>query len=308
MPRVAPHHTKHAMTIIHTARRIAARFTLPTAAALLLSFTPAHAELLSYYIGVDNQATIPSGTYAGLANPNYNRLTLLFAHHYPVGGIPTGHTSNHYHSKGIYRYTGDNLGANTATVFNVSDYVPEGTLAPLPLTLGTGIYAAKLVTNASSNPSDPLYHFSQLEIGNTQSLAGFGAEAGETYMFNSSAGRWNSAFADADVHFELVSLTPGLHLGSTSLLDLVGNPGDDVHLGEGSEFFGFTPILWTASDAAPGIYEATFKIVDESGTFGESGEIRLRTEVIPEPGSALLLALGLSFVVTRRARRLATLA
>jgi hypothetical protein len=36
-----------------------------------------------YIIGVDSLTTFTSGTYAGLPNPNYGRLTLLYAHYTP---------------------------------------------------------------------------------------------------------------------------------------------------------------------------------------------------------------------------------
>ncbi len=39
-----------------------------------------------FFIGIDEQTTITSGDYAGLANPNEGRLTLLFAH--PARMIP----------------------------------------------------------------------------------------------------------------------------------------------------------------------------------------------------------------------------
>ncbi len=53
---------------------------LPLAAAALAATQPARAALHSYYIGTDNLATFTTGTYSGLANPNFNRLTLLYQH------------------------------------------------------------------------------------------------------------------------------------------------------------------------------------------------------------------------------------
>jgi len=54
-------------------------------------------SLPEFYIGVDNQITLTRGIYEGLANPNYNRLTLLVAHR---EGTP------HFHGIGTYSYSG----------------------------------------------------------------------------------------------------------------------------------------------------------------------------------------------------------
>ena len=70
------------------------------AAAALLAI-PHHGEaaLVSYYIGVDGMQTIGTGEFTGMANPNANRLTFLYAH--PDEETPA---NSHYHSKGIFRY------------------------------------------------------------------------------------------------------------------------------------------------------------------------------------------------------------
>jgi len=271
---------------------------LAATAGVMVSTPSAKAELLSYYVGVDNLQTLASGTYVGLPNPNYNHLTFLLAHTYTIAPA-----SNHYHSKGIRVYTGANQGASTAVTRSSSDYVPEGTLLPIKLSAGSGLYSGKLVSAAYTDPSDPVYESSHLTLGNTQSLDGFAAGSPEQYLFNSSSGRWNAAFDAADIHWELVSLTPGLNVGDATSLNIVSNPGDDIHLGEGDEFFQFTPVLWTEANAPLGIYEATFRLVDASGAFGSSGDIRIRTEVVPEPASLLLLLLGgFSVVHGRRSR------
>lgn len=266
--------------------------------ALLTAALPARASQFNYFIGLDDLPTLTSGTYSGLANPNFNHLTFLWGH-----PSETNPSSSHYHSKGIFIYSGP---ASSPTVINsASDYVPEGTLAPLKLTLGTGIYAGKLISNPYTDPNDPAYHFSDLTIGSTQSLASAAEGSPELFLFNSSGGRWNSLFEDADLHFELVSLTPGLHIGGLTSLDIGLNvPGNDHHLASGAENnnFSFTPVLYTDANAAPGIYEAAFRLVDESGTYGDSGVIRIRTEVVPEPNAAMLLLGGVAMVAARRRR------
>ena len=266
----------------------------------LVSPTTSRAELFSYYVGIDDRLTIPTGTYAGLANPNLNRLTFLYAPTYE--GVPS---TWHYHSKATFIYTGPNLGLSTAVGNSASNFVPEGTAPPIKLQLGTGIYDGKLITATYADPNQVTAFSSALTIGSTQSLAGFGPTAGETFLFNSSGGRWDSAFTDADLHFELVSLTPGLNFGGLSALDIGMNAaGDDYHLAAGlaNNSFSFTPVLWTEANAAPGIYEATFKLVDESNTFGDSGIVRIRTEVVPEPSTVVTLLGGVGLLLARRRR------
>lgn len=266
-----------------------------TAAALFTS--NADAAIGSYYVGTDDLPTFTSGVYTGLTNPNFNRLTLLYAH--PDEVTPS---SSHYHSKGIYRYTGTPP-SHTET-FTVSDYVPEGALPPIQLSIGTGTYANKLLTNPYTNPLDPVYHFSFLEIGATNALDGFAPSTVENFLFNSSAGRWNTLLdGGADIHIALISLTPGLNIGDEDNLDIgMNSPGDDHHLG-GGNFTPFNPVLWTNDDAAPGIYEAKFKLTDESATYGDSGEFRVRVEVVPEPSSSLLALAGASAMLIRRRNR-----
>jgi hypothetical protein len=278
--------------------------TLATAALALAAAPAALAkdlDIASYIVGVDGLTTIATGTYAGLANPNHNRLTFLFAHTYPA--TPA---SNHYHSKGVFRYTGLNLGAATATEVNPNNFLPEGTLPPLTLTLATGgAYDGKLVSSIGS-PTDANYAFSFLTIEDVGKLAGFGPGAPETILLNSSSGRWNGPLTGADVHLQLVSLTPGLNVGVGSLLQAFVNPGDDWHL---EDSFSFTPTFWTELTAAPGTYAAQFKLTDEQGLFGDSGTFEFRFEVpaaaIPEPSAfAALAGLGaLGLAATRRRRR-----
>lgn len=260
-----------------------------TASSLTL-VTTADAAFVSYYVGVDGLTTVASGTYAGLSNPNHNRLTFLYAHVYP--DTPA---SNHNHSKGVYRHTGPNLGeGSTATEINPANYLPEGTAPPLDLSPANGgLYGGKLVSAEQSGNA-----FSTLTIEDTGKLSGFTPGSGESVLFNSSTNRWNGSLTGADVHLELVSLSTGLNIGDSTTLNLFANPGDNLHLGDS---FSFTPVFWTAADTAPGVYTAQFKLTDESGTFGDSGTFEFRFNVVPEPSSALLGALG-SLALLRRRR------
>lgn len=270
-------------------------------AALLASGAVSHAkdpDIASYIVGVDSRTTIPSGTYAGLNNPNHNRLTLLFAHTY----VDTP-ASNHYHSKGVYVYTGPNLGASTATTVSSSNFLPEGTLPPLTLTLASGgFYDGKLVSAPIADPLDQNYAFSFLTLEDVDKLRGFGPTDPETILLDSSSGRWNGSLAGADVHLELVFRTPGLNIGVGALTNAFVNPGDDWHL---EDSFSFTPTFWTEANVDIGTYIAQFKLVDENAVFGDSGTFEFRFQVIPEPSAAAALAgfTALGLVATRRRHR-----
>ena len=273
------------------------------AAALLVSASAVQAhdlDIPSYIVGVDNLATIASGTFAGMPNPNYQRLTFLFAHTYPA--TPS---SNHYHGKGVFRYDPASTPSSPLVETSPSNYVPEGANPPVTLTLGSGLYANKFVSNPLDE-SSASYAFSFMTIADVDSLRGFGAGSPEEILLNSSSGRWSVSIAGADVHLELVSLSAGLHVGDASNFDLVTGAGDEIHLGDD---FSFTPVFWTDSSAAFGTYVAQFKLTDESGAFGDSGVFEYRFQVdsasaIPEPSSAALLAGAaiLGFVATRRRR------
>ena len=265
--------------------------TLPRTALLLavsLAFTViSQGAFVSYYVGIDSLVNVASGTYAGLPNLNNGKLTFLYAH---PSATPA---TNHYHSKGLMRYTGLNLGAATATEASPHNHLPEGTRR-LQLTIASsgGIYDGKRVVAPDAADS-----FSLLTIEDTGKLSGFAAGTSEAFMFNSSGGRWNGALTGADVHLELVSLTSGLNVGDSSTLNLFSVPGDDLHL---EDSFSFTPVFWTDASAAPGDYTAVFKLTDESNTFGDSGNFEFRMTVIPEPSSALLGAFGALALLRRK--------
>jgi hypothetical protein len=263
---------------------------MAAATALTFALIPkSNAAFVSYYVGVDGLSTIASGAYAGLPNPNYNRLTFLYAHVYP--DTPA---SNHYHSKGVFQYTGPNLGAGqTTTQINPASYLPEGTAPPLLMTVETGgMYEGKLVSApVAGNP------FSFQTIQDTGKLSGFAPGSGESILLNSSANRWSGSITGADVHLELVSLSYGLNVGNSGLLNLFTNPGDNFHL---DDSFSFNPVFWSDADAEAGIYTARFKLTDESGNFGDSGTFEYRFNIVPEPSSALLGAVGVLALVRRR--------
>jgi PEP-CTERM motif len=262
-----------------------ARRLLALVAASLLGVSSASAQSAGYYIGYDGLTTITTGTYAGLANPNYNNLVLLYNH------------GDHYHGKGVYRYTGPNLGANTAVELNPSNYLPEGANPPILLSAGSGFYDGKLVSSFYAESE-----FSNLTFDFTDTLDAFADGSPEHVLHNSSGGRWAGLLGDAHVHLVLESVTPGLNIGDAGNLNIMSAPGDDFHL-----VSGFSPVFWTDANASEGTYGARFRLTDDENLFTDSGTFEFRFEVaaVPEPSSYAALAglASLGLVAFRRRRR-----
>jgi hypothetical protein len=255
-------------------------FVLGLSLCASLAARVSHAALSEFYVGVDGLTTIGGvGTYAGLPNPNFGRLTLLYNH------------GDHYHGIGTYAYTGPNMGAGTAVVdTSANNRLPEISAAqpPLLLTGGAGVYAGKLVSQPQIG-----VEYSNLEMLSVHSLDGNPEDT--MGLFGSSSGRWDDPLWDAnqaaDIHLELVSVTPGLNVG-TLANPLALSVGLNEHVGEGDELFSFTPVLWTEGNAAVGTYSAEFRLSDEAGVLGNSGRFFVDVQVVPEPTSAIVSLIG----------------
>lgn len=247
----------------------------------------------NYYLTVDGRPTLTSGTYAGQANPNSGRLTLLYAHWNDA--TPS---SNHFHGIGVYSLTGL---AGTPTVLDTSgnNRLPETYTAQVPLTLkaGAGEYAGKLVSGENGE------HYSDLTLYSIHDLA---AEAmanptgPEGVMYNSNAGYKNTPLTGLNLALEIVSISPGLNLGLAGL----HQSGARLTIG-GEASWPSEPVFWTDASAAPGNYSAALRLVDLAGQFSDSGTFHVDFAVVPEPGSVrMALIAGLGFVVaTYRWRR-----
>jgi hypothetical protein len=248
------------------------RLTTPLATALVILATAAsHADMVPFYIGVDGRTTIPSGTYAGLADPNGGRLTFLYNH------------GNHYHAKAVYTYTGPNLGAATEVTVSPSNYVPEGSAPPFAMEPGSGAFAGLYVSGPASD----------VEIGSVEALRGAAPGSDETILLDSSGGRWNGSIADAELVIELVGATSGL-----SILDASGLPvfagGTSLALGLADASLRFAPIF---AAAAPGDYVAQFRVHDaRADGFDSSGVFEIRfnaaAAAVPEPGSLVMASIA----------------
>ena len=89
----------------------------------------------------------------------------------------------------------------------------------------------------SSLPENTEY--GNFELRNAHSLVGV-----DDTTFNSSAGRWNGTFDDADIWLELISATSGLNIafGDTPTMDLTA--GNTYALGAGNAMFAVKPTFW----------------------------------------------------------------
>jgi hypothetical protein len=243
-----------------------------------------------YYFAIDSRATLPSGTYAGLANPNFNRLTMLLNH------------GNHYHSIGSMTYTGP--ASSPSVVEGINRRIPEYYTgqSPLDLTrngpLGTGFYNDKLV----NNPFDPAPFpddYSDIRFRSVDQLSSFAVGSEQHTLYISSGNRWSSTLAAANVRIELVSITPGLHVGTATNPFAMTQPGDSLVVGGTN--LEFNPIFWTLGTAPLGSqYMAAFRLHDDNGVYGESGTFIFDFEaaaVIPEPGSGMLALGGVAILL-----------
>lgn len=251
----------------------------------------ASAQLADYYIGIDSRtspASVPAADGGGLYpdNPNLNRLTLLYQH------------GDHFHGIGVYRYTGS-AASPILEDTSSNNRLPEVSVAQPPLVLlaGSGVYLGKNTTQRSIG-----LEYSNLDVRNVLSLGGKPAGSAEEILLNSSAGRWNKPFAAADIHLELLNVSsPHLKVGTLSNPNAL-SLGGDVHVGEGEELFSFNPVLWVDAAAPVGNYWAEFRLVDETGAFGNSGRFFLDVQQVPEPGVVGLSVVAVAILAISRRR------
>ena len=257
----------------------------PTQVAIAQS-EPAHTHDSDYehfYIGVDGFDVLQSGNYAGLENPNYNRLTFLFAH------VEEDPTTNHFHGIGSYSYSGA-VDSPTINSTNINNRIPEPytQLPPITLQPGTGIYADNLVSTSTGE------EYSNLTIKAVSALQS-NEDIGAQYLFNSSNGRWNNSLANAMPALELVSITDGLNIADEQGLNILSEIGETYTIGSGDDI-SFTPTFWTETSASAGTYSASFRLLNLSNTnessFRDSGTFNLDFQVTPVPEPPAFLGVG----------------
>ena len=257
--------------------------------AVALAPESATAQINNFYVSVDSRQEIHFGTYLGEPNPNQNRLTFLYAHQFE------DITSNHFHGIGVHFYEGD-IPDHTPTTTNGNNRIPETFTGQDPLTLaaGDGLYAGKLISTASDE------HYSDLTLYSVHDLSGFAPDAAETFMYNSGAMGYQTPMTGLNLAIELVSMTPGLHVGGSEAFMSLSSPGEQLPIG-GEGDLPFLPVFWVDSDAPLGTYSAEFQLVDLSGTFMDSGTINFDFAVVPEPAT-LGMVMGLGVFLSGRRR------
>jgi hypothetical protein len=245
-----------------------------------------HSDETGFYTGLDSLEVLSTGTYAGLENPNYNRLTFLYAHR-----NEDQPESSHFHSIGAYSYSGT-LNNPTINPTNTNNRIPESYSEQPPLTLlpGTGFYNGRLISTATDK------EYSNLTIEPLASLE-TSKELDNQYLFNSSNGRWQSSLEGANIGLQLASISSGLNIGDSAGVDIFKSVGDIYTIGSGDNFT-FTPTFWTDAAAPLGTYSASFKLVDLGNgnnpiPFRESGTFSFDFEVKTVPESSNVLGLGI---------------
>lgn len=251
-------------------------------------------EGIGFYVGIDGQAQLGSGTYSGLANPNAGRLTLLFDH------------GDHFHGIGTYSYTGP-VDAASVLPTNANNRIPElyartgADDSALHLLAGTGAFAGRLVSTASG--ADVNHAYGHLGVADIQSLSKLGAAA--EVLYGSSNGRWKATASNVVVGLKLESITPGLQIAAGGELDIFATT-NTYALGDLGSLT-FLPTFHVDAGAAPGLYSASFSLVNLGSNtgVGDSGVFHIDFAVspVPEPGQWALLIAGLAVAALRQKRQ-----
>lgn len=252
------------------------------------------ADGIGFYIGIDTRVVVPSGTYAGQANPNAGRLTLLFDH------------GDHFHGIGTYSLSGP-AGAPVVLPTNANNRIPElytrtgGDTDAIPLQPGSGSFAGGYASRVLPD-SAPTHGYSHLGIASIQSLKGLSPMA--DVLYNSSGDRWSAAYQNASVGLKLVSATPGLKVAAGGMLDIFG--GSDTYALGSSNSLEFLPTFYVGAGSAPGTYTAQFMLLSQGSNSNarDGGNFHLDFSVpVPEPGTWALFAAGLLLLAWRAGRR-----
>ncbi|MFM7577874.1 MAG: all3515 family Zur-repressed PEP-CTERM protein [Microcystaceae cyanobacterium] len=258
--------------------------SLLTSSSLSLAQTGGHSNHHHLMIGRDNRAILPSGTYAGVSNPNYNRLSLLFPHlHDPV-------STSGFHGIGIYSYIGptDNP---TIIPTNTNNQLPEtGQAPPLSLTTGQGVFANKVVSGVTEQNM-----YSDLKMKPVAHLKEDLDDPFAYAIYHAGNDRWNGLLGDdASISIELVSISPGLGVANEQGQNLFSNLGDTYLIGQG-DHFSFTPIFYADPSTTVQTYSASFRLLDTNSNNGRtpwlpSGTFSMNFQANPVPEPPTILA------------------
>ena len=289
--------------------------SLPTAVVISqLNFSSVQASSLTteefhhFMVAIDGRETLSYGDYEGLANPNLNRLTMLYPHFAHDGEDVS---SGHFHSIGAYSYTGS-LDSPTVIDTSTNNQIPEywTGLPPINLVPGTGVFANSLVNEITASSEE---NYNNLKITPIQILEDYLDDPAINAVYNSSNGAWTSSLGDAEIALELISISNGLNVANQDGTDLFEGIGDNYFIGQGDDF-SFTPVFYTDADANSGNYSAEFRLVDlQSNALPESGRFQINFQVptqaqvsTPEPSaiiSFISLGLGLPYMYGKLKKR-----
>lgn len=248
-------------------------------------------------LGWDNSQILTRGDYAGLANPNYGRLSLLFPHqHEPI-------ESSGFHAIGAYSYTG--LVSNPTVIpTSTNNHIPEtrANFPLIPLFPDNGVFAGKWVSQATEENI-----YSDLKTRPVHHLLEDIDEPYVTAIYNSGNGRWNSLLGDeATIALELISIIPGLKVADAQGNELFTSGNTVQVIGQGDDF-AFTPKFFVDETAPIASYSATLRFLDVNDNgrtpFLSSGTFTLdfRQSKIPEPSTLLGIGMiGLFFLRSRQ--------
>jgi hypothetical protein len=250
-----------------------------------------------YFIGVDGLSTIGSGTYRGLANPNFGRLTLLFAHYTPG--------TEHYHPIGAWSYSGP-PSSPAVNNTNTNNRLPElyqrqrpGGQEYIYMRPGSGAFAGYYRTGLDSD------EYSNLLTQPTGVLAG-STDPAIQRLYNSSGGRWRGTLGDARIGLRLVDITPGLRITLPDGTPILPSVGSVYEIGAGDNF-AFLPVFSVAMGSPVQVYSASFQLIDLNNTAGyrplrDSGVFHFDLYPVPEPSTVAVLGAGLLGLWLRRRR------
>ncbi|MFN7019198.1 MAG: all3515 family Zur-repressed PEP-CTERM protein [Fimbriimonadales bacterium] len=253
-----------------------------------------------YIIGVDSLTTFTAGAYAGLPNPNYGRLTFLYAHYTPG--------TEHFHGIGAWSYSGDR---NNPIVRNTNNNnrIPElaqrdrqGGQRYLELRPGSGVFAGKWISGLDGG------EYSNLRMRPFDYLFGFQSDERVDRLINSSGGRWRTVLpTNAIIGLQLTEISNGLNIARRDGTPINLQLGQVLTLGTGADWV-FDPVFWVADGASEGVYSVGFRLLDMNTAQGytpirDSGVFYLDFYVVPEPSSLLALGAGLAGLIGLRRRQ-----
>ncbi|MGQ9737014.1 MAG: all3515 family Zur-repressed PEP-CTERM protein [Armatimonadota bacterium] len=250
-----------------------------------------------YFVGVDGWSTIPRGTYAGLDNPNYGRLSLLLAHYTPG--------TEHFHPVGVWSYSGDPRAPivnNTSTNNRLPELFQRATgQAYIYLRPGSGIFDGFYRSGL-----DPIsYEYSNLLIQPTGVLAG-STDPALQRLFNSFNQRWVGSLGQARVGLQLVDISPGLRITLPDGTPILEQVGQVYEIGQGDSF-AFLPVFSLPIGSPKVVYSASFRLIDLNTQAGytpirDSGVFHFDFQPVPEPSTMAVLGIGIAGLLLRRRR------